>query len=337
MKYRYNLEDYLNKRHSTRNLSDDEFESAISELANQLEIIDFTTKYTDKQLISDWKNLLKFSSESNCINSTVRHGMKISEHFMDNFWNIKDTKGRSFSNQWTSKNLEKILRWNRKSHSTPYLSEIRRGIYFCTGMTKNTMYRPTIAKLIVEKYANNGTVLDPCAGWGGRMIGTVAAGSKYIGFEPNTKTFANLHRIIKFLGIENKVTIYNDGAENINKYTMPNVDLILTSPPYYNLEIYSDESTQSVKPNQTYEQWLNDFLGNVINLCISKGKKDVVSAWNVANFGKYKMIDDVAKLHSLVGFSQTDVFSVNSSKRQSNQNINKNAKSSDLTICYRKI
>jgi len=144
--------------------------------------------------------------------------MKISEHFMENFYDIKDPKGRSFSNQWTAINLEKILTWNRKSHSTPYLSEIKRGVYFCTGMTKNTMYRPTLTKLICNKYAKCGYVLDPCCGWGGRMMGTVASGANYIGFEPNTKTYNNLLKIVSFLGIEHLVQIYNDVAENIHKY-----------------------------------------------------------------------------------------------------------------------
>lgn len=337
MIFNFKLQDYLNKRYSTRNLKDVDFDIAKIELADQLEKVDYKIKFTDKELRADWNNLCKFNEDIKQISSTVRHGMKISEHFMDNFYDIKDPKGRSFSNQWTSSNLQKILVWNRKSHSTPYLSEIKRGIYFCTGMTKNTMYRPTLAKLICNKYAKCGYVLDPCCGWGGRMMGTVASGAYYIGFEPNTKTYNNLMKMVSFLGIQHLVQIYNDVAENIHKYDLPNVNLILTSPPYYNLEIYSDETTQSVKNNQTYEQWLDSFLKPVIKNCLDKGNVDVVSAWNVTNFGKIKMVTDVEYIHSSFGYKPTDKFSVISSKRQSNQNNTKNQKNNDETVCFSKI
>jgi 16S rRNA G966 N2-methylase RsmD len=336
MIYSYNINNFINKRYSIRNLTDAEFEIACIELANQLEIYDYKFKYTDDQLKKDWKNLLSEPVDKNCINSTVRHGMKICEHFMDNFWEIKDSKGRSFINQWNSDNLIKVLKWNRKSHSTPYISEIRRGIYFCTGMTKSTMFRPFLSKLIVDKYAKNSIVLDPCAGWGGRMIGTIAAGAYYVGFEPNTKTYNNLLRIIDYLNLKGKVTLYNDVAENIDKYDFPEVRLVLTSPPYYNLEVYSDESTQSVKTDQSYNEWLFSFLTPVIHKCINRGNNSVCSAWNVANFSKYKLIQDVEKIHNVLGFSKVDEFVVTSSKRQSNQISTKNAKSNDYTICYKK-
>lgn len=330
----FNLTDFLNKRHALRKLTDADFEIACSELAQQLVSFDYKPKYSDLELQKDWKGLCSFVSDTNGINSTVRHGMKISEHFMHNFYDISDNKGRSFANQWNYEVLNKVLRWNRKSHSTPYLSELKRGVYFCTGMTKNTMYRPSLAKMIVNKYAKGKYVLDPCCGWGGRMLGTVAAGSHYIGFEPNTETYNNLRNIATFLNITDNVTLYNDIAENIGNYTFHEVDLILTSPPYYNLEIYSTESSQSVKPNQTYQQWSDAFLMPVIKLCIGKGSNNVVSAWNVANFGKVNMVDDVKNIHNSLSYDECDMFYVCSSKRQSNQNANKNAKNIDCTVCY---
>lgn len=336
MTFTYDLKDFLNVRYSLRNLSDDDFEIACKELAVQLADYDYNVLYSDAKLKKDWKNLCKFTNAEQSINSTVRHGMKISEHFMPNFYEITDQKNRTFKSQWNVKNLEKVLRWNRKSHSTPYLSEIKRGIYFCTGMTKNTMFRPSLAKLITDKLAHNGYVLDPCAGWGGRMMGCVASGAKYIGFEPNTTTYTNLAKIVEFLGIKDSVTLYNDCAENIDKYDFPKVDLVLTSPPYYNLEVYCDESTQSYKNGQTYVEWSDAFLQPIIKSCINRGKDNVVSAWNVADFGKVMMVDDVKRIHEIVGFTECDFFYVESSKRPSNQDITKNKKSTDWTICYKK-
>ena len=190
------LVDILNKRYSTRNMSDADFDKAVPTLAKQLEQTSFYHQYTDEEMTKDYEKLCKWTTTDNSINSTSRLGMKLSEHFCPNFYDIESSTGTSFKSLWTSDNLEKILRWNRKSHSTPYLSELRRGIYFCCGLTKNTMYRPQLMKLACMKYKPE-IVLDPCAGWGGRMLGAVSYGANYIAFEPNTTTYSNLQKIVK--------------------------------------------------------------------------------------------------------------------------------------------
>jgi hypothetical protein len=47
------------------------------------------------------------------------------------------------------------------------------------------------------------------------------------------------------------------------------------------------------------------------------------------------MADYIIKYHTEFGYSKIDVLTVQSSKRQSNQNTVKNAKSSDDTIVYK--
>jgi 16S rRNA G966 N2-methylase RsmD len=325
--------DFLNVRNSTRKLSDQEFEEKVEQLAEELVNIDYKTKYTDSELKKDWNSLKHFLTSQNGTSSTVRVGMKLCEHFFPNFYNIKNSKGMSFSNSWNRENLVKVLRWNRKSHSTPYLSEIKRGIYFCTGLTKNTMFRPHLAKTIVS-YFQGETVLDPCAGWGGRMLGTLAAGKKYIGFETNEETYSALKNLSHFLG--EKPTLYNTGAENISTTLQQKVDIVLTSPPYYNLEIYSEQKTQSENMYPTYTDWKEKWLSSIIQQSIASLNENGVSCWNVHNVGKMKMIEDVKSIHNAVGYKEQKTFFLTSSKRQSNQNTERNEKNADITICYTK-
>jgi 16S rRNA G966 N2-methylase RsmD len=327
--------DFLNVRHSTRNLTDEQFENTLPVLAEELVSVEYKTSYTEQQLKKEWQELKKFICDSDSTNSTTRVGMKLCEHFFPNFYKIKNSKGESFESSWNKDNLIKVLRWNRKSHSTPYLSELKRGIYFCTGLTKNTMFRPHLAKTIVSNFSGE-TVLDPCCGWGGRMLGTVASGKKYIGFEPNIETYNNLLKLIDFLNIKDKVEIYNVGAEHMNQYIKEKVDIVLTSPPYFNLEIYSDENTQSENQYSSYEDWRDLWLAEVIENAISHLNDFGVSCWNVHNVGKMKMIEDVAKIHSSLGFKKEKDFSLNSSKRQAHQSETKKDKNSDITICYKK-
>ena len=327
------IHDYLNKKNSTRDLLDEEFEILLPELAEQLCYVTIENEYTNRQLIDDWTKLKSWSGESNSINSTSRIGMKLCEYFFPNFYEITNNKGNSVKSLWNKDNIIKILRWNRKSHSTPYLSELKRGIYFCCGMTKNTMYRPQMAKLICDYYKPK-VVLDPCAGWGGRMLGVVASGANYIAFEPNTKTYNNLQRLIDFLGIKDKVTIICDDAMNMNNYDISNVDLIITSPPYFDLEVYTNEDTQSITKHTNYKDWSEYFLLGIIEKCNSKLNIDGVSCWNVGKVGKNDMNDDVLKYQTQLQFNKINTFSVVSSKRQANQ-TNEIKKSSDITVVYK--
>lgn len=315
-------------------MTDADFALAVPSLAKELEATDFHYHYTDEEMLADWDKLCKWTTTEDSINSTSRLGMKLSEHFCPNFFDIESASGTSYKSLWTATNLEKILKWNRKSHSTPYMSELKRGIYFCCGLTKNTMYRPQMMKLACIKYKPK-VVLDPCAGWGGRMLGAVAYGAHYIAFDPNTTTFNNLQKIVNFLGIQNKVTLICDDARNMNKHNLPKADMVLTSPPYFDLEVYAHEDTQSITHTPTYQDWADGFLREVIKLGIEHLNPNGVSCWNVGKVRGRDMNDDVLKYHTEFGFIQSDLLSVQSSKRQSNQTTKtKNAKSSDNTVVF---
>jgi 16S rRNA G966 N2-methylase RsmD len=326
------IEKFLNIKNSLRNLSEEEFESLLPILANELESVNYIPIFSDKDLYDDWMKLVGWNSNVNSIASAQRIGMKLCEHFFPNFYDIENKKGDSFKTLWKSDKLGKILKWNRSSHTTPYLSELKRGIYFNYGLAKSTMYRPQMAKMVVSNLGAK-RVLDPCAGWGGRMLGTISAGAEYVAFEPNTETYKGLLRLVKFLNIEDKVRIVNDSALEMNKYDIGEFDLVLTSPPYFDLEVYSHEDTQSVKGCDTYSMWVNNFLKPLIELAISHMKEDGWSCWNVHNVGKMKMIDDIKEIHD--EYKTQRVFSITSSKRQTNQ-TDSEKKNKDVTICYSK-
>jgi 16S rRNA G966 N2-methylase RsmD len=316
-------------------MSDSCFETIIDDLADLVMKEDYHVSYTDSELKNEWNKLRKFKAVGCNINSTVTVGNKLIEHFFPNIYDVKN-KDVSFSDCWKDKELiKKILRWNRKSHSTPYLSELKRGVYFCKGLTKTTYYRPTIMKAICDRYKVS-SVLDPCSGWGGRMLGTcVDKNRRYVGFEPNKETYNNLNRLTSFLQIENS-TIFNDGSENMDSHLKSDdlFDMVLTSPPYFNLEVYSDESSQSISKYDSYEKWLSEWLEVVIVKSINHLTPTGISCWNVADFGKYKMKKDVVDIHSKLGYIKTNCFSIVSSKRPTN-NTDK-VKSLDETMIFKR-
>jgi len=325
----------VNVRNGTRNLSDKEFERILPELAEEISGMSYQIAYPREVLLKDWHNLQKENIHGTEIHSTSRVGMKLCEHFFPNFWDIH-SKGKSFVEGWRNPEvMQKVLRWNRKSHSTPYMSELRRGVYFVQGMTKSTMYRPLMAKAIVKHYKAK-KVLDLCAGWGGRMLGTIAAGSEYYAFEPNMETVSNLLHLAMILGIDDRVHIIADDALNMDSWDRPKMDLILTSPPYFDLEVYDDSPKQSVQMFPEYKEWVKGFVRPLIDKCVDRLNPGGVSCWNVAKVrSRHDLREEVSDCHKYRGMVPDEVFSVVSSKRQANQTVTKNMKSSDDTVCYR--
>lgn len=305
-----NIYDYLNERDKFRSMEDEEFDKLKGPLSKAL--VDYTFEqllkdYTDglTQSLDDWANLKKKQIDKDFISSTSVVGTNIIKRNMPHLYEVQNHKGKSIVSSWTQEVLEKVLVTNRKSHSTPYVSEIIRQVGFVSGTSKVTIYRPLLTKRIVERF-NSKHVLDVCVGWGGRMLGSVCVdGVSYTGIEPFSKTYEGLEQMKSELELtDEQVTLHNDCAETILPQLERKYDLALTSPPYYNLEIYTDEETQS-HHYETYEVWVDNFLRPVIEGVLDKLVEGGKSCWSVKNFktdGKYNLYDDVVRIHKENGW-----------------------------------
>ena len=326
----------LNRKHALTNLTDTEFEVMLPQLAAELESNGVLREaYSDSEIQKDWALLLKKDATINPMNisATEVAGMKVLRKHMRHFHAVRNYKGHSVESLWTQPCLEKALRFNRAHHSTPYASEIIRSLSFANGLGKVTMYRPLMAKKVVSYLANKDQLkevrlLDVCAGWGGRMIGAKSADKgggglnvHYTGIDPCAKTYEALRAIRDELELTN-VTLINKPAEVALQELDPGAtyDIALTSPPYYNLEIYSDEPTQSISSSALdgYQAWLDTFLSPVIQGVIRLGVK--YSCWSVKNFKtdkKYDLLDDVIRIHAEHGWHLLDgvVFTMANSRR----------------------
>ena len=304
----------LNKRNILKEMSDEDFEAFLPEFAHLLHAYTFERLLADynsnlPEVSKDWNNLKKKKVEQNNISSTSTVGTNIIKRYMPHIYEVRNYKNVCLSEKWTLENVKKVIRVNRKTHSTPYVSEIIRQLGFMAGTSKVTIYRPLLTKRIVQ-YFNAKNVLDVCVGWGGRMLGSVCnEGVSYTGIEPFSNTFNGLVDIKNELHLsDERVKLYNDTAENVLPTLEQCYDLALTSPPYYNLELYSDESTQSHHYG-TYEQWVQGFLRPVVNGVLDKLVFGGRSCWSVKNFKTdkaYNLYDDVVKIHAERGWKQSN-------------------------------
>jgi len=169
-------------------------------------------------------------------------------------------------------------------------------------------FRPTAAKVIYEKFGGD-VVWDMSCGWGGRLLGFLASSNtkQYIGTEPSSKTYDGLLKIKKdFSYLRKQVNIYKLGSEEY-KPLKESLDLCFTSPPYFDTEKYSLESTQSFVKFPTKNKWVNGFLKKTIQNCYNGLKENKYMLINIANTPKYKFIEEeTVRISKELGFVQED-------------------------------
>lgn len=130
-------------------------------------------------------------------------------------------------------------------------------------------FPPHTARDIYKQFSAK-RVLDPCAGWGGRMIGAASIGAFYHGFEPSTRSFVGLIELGDFLKSFNNgfdFLIENMPFEDCN--LTETYDIALTSPPYYDTEHYADEPTQARLRYKTFDEFVNGFYVPMVIIAAS--------------------------------------------------------------------
>lgn len=166
-----------------------------------------------------------------------------------------------------------------------------------TGRVSN--FRPTAAKAIYERYSQDGdTVLDFSAGYGGRMLGCLALDRCYLGIDPCREQIIGLRRMSARLGklvkVSARTIIHQACAEDfLTELKARSVALVFSSPPYFNMERYSNSTSQSYIRFPTYEKWREGFMVPVVQQSRRVLKKGGYLVINVANINGYPLSDDM--------------------------------------------
>ena len=120
------------------------------------------------------------------------------------------------------------------------------------------IFRPSIAKWLIEKYKPTVAVLDPCAGWGSRCLASMSCNIPYIGCDTNINLQDGYDRI-KHLAPSASVKMVWAPAETID-FTEYKYDMVLTSPPYFHLERYNNMPEYPTKKDFYYKFLIPTFL-----------------------------------------------------------------------------
>jgi hypothetical protein len=219
-----------------------------------------------EKAIADFQKL-KSLSRKDFTNGKIKFGNKVGSYIVDYFTAYErmhtiSKKGLSFFGSYDKK--EELMKRPSYKSLEKYYEECEYGTsytkiwwrYFNLYMGSINQFRPIIAMNIYHKY-NPQSVLDMTMGWGGRLIGACALNiPKYTGIDLNShleESYKNMVETIKTMTDTDISLLFTD-ALTVD-YSAIDYDLVLTSPPYYNIELYNGtvEKTKDVWDTEFYE------------------------------------------------------------------------------------
>jgi len=163
---------------------------------------------------------------------------------------------------------------------------LRRALELVTGENIQN-FKPQNARAIAEYLCPVlwGNVYDYSAGYGGRLLGISGSSMSYnyTAVDPNTETIEYLNYlndcIYDTLGRRGR--LYKNVSE---AYEPEDVDLAFSSPPYFNLEKYSDEPTQCMNQFTTLDEWFDGYVVPTMTNIYRGLNDDGVFATNIADY-----------------------------------------------------
>tara|TARA_R110001592_G_scaffold22037_2_gene88078 strand:- start:1659 stop:3089 length:1431 start_codon:yes stop_codon:yes gene_type:complete len=202
-------------------------------------------------------------------------------------------------------------------------------------------FPPLTARYLYEHYTNHIkqdtplNIYDPSSGWGGRILGAMSSIKRihYIGTDPNTDNFidevgvSRYEYVADFFNNEvlesnpfweeekNTFHYFQEGSEHIGNHPdfqqyKGKLDMVFTSPPYFDREQYSEDEEQSFKAYPKYDDWRDNFLNPTLTNAFNSLRENRYLLWNIADIkiGKDKYYpleqDSIDVIESLGGTYQ---------------------------------
>lgn len=227
---------------------------------------------------------------------------------------VRNHKNNSLHDRfYNDHKLKRAIKFALKHDRDATPTNLRRSIEMIEhGIPSN--FKPMNAKALYEHFVPKGGIIyDFACGYGGRMLGALSSKNNYnyFGVEPNTETFHYLNKFGKYIEetTERKgiFKVYNRTSEDFKLNREEFVDFAFSSPPYFNLEKYSDEETQSYIRFPEVESWLQGYVKPTVERIHTLLKPDALYAVNIADFNmgkkRIEFVDKWIEISEECGFT----------------------------------
>ena len=245
-----------------------------------------------KQLDKECKKLLDFAKQQKDSilpkNSFV--GNKLIYHFQI-LSMMKTRRDKKLSFYERINNEQEYIKLHNNTIKRNRTGDMRERLLQCHNINKGSIvaFKSSQAIHCYNKFDTK-AILDPTAGWGGRLLGAWSMGIDYTGIDTNINLKDGYDKMIKMLQdydkkigrISPKMTMIWEDTLTVD-YEKIDYDMVLTSPPYFNLEVY--EHMTPFDDNNEYLKFLNDIYDKCVNssktqtICINVSPK-IFKQWN---------------------------------------------------------
>lgn len=225
--------------------------------------------------------------------SRINTGNNASNYFQqENRWSVDGSVSPGPKRTWETKSFMTSLMGSAYSLKLEQIGkkELRTMIglrkYICA------QFKPNVAKVFYDMNKAK-TVLDFSMGWGDRLAGAFASETveHYVGLDPRKENhpiyelqrdFYTKHT--SFFETPTKTNFYCSPAEDFDYSEWDEYfDVVFTSPPYFSVERYSHDDTQSWVRYKNIDMWNEQFLHKTLGKIIPTVKKGGLIAINIAD------------------------------------------------------
>tara|TARA_R110000824_G_scaffold152815_1_gene324156 strand:- start:315 stop:1262 length:948 start_codon:yes stop_codon:yes gene_type:complete len=209
--------------------------------------------------MKDYNNLVKFKADTN---PKKFCGNKILYHYqMKNLLQCKRQGKKTLKEIMDDPQLKEKL-WKDTIHRNrrdkaiyPNATDVFEANRINTGAI--VFFKASTAKYIYKLF-NATSVLDPTMGWGGRLLGAMSLDINYIGIDTNINLKSGYDQMVSDIrqstNCQSKIELLWESCLDID-YSKYDYDLILTSPPYVNMEVY-EHMTEWESDDAFYNKFL---------------------------------------------------------------------------------
>ena len=280
---------------------------------------DIFKKYNDEQLLKD---IASYRNGNGRLNKVLNHWFEECIYSCQTKYEKSPIKAlqNDTDMEWILNYIKsKPKFYNSDNEITNVKSFFRNGTRIAR---KVANFCPKNARDIYFRYHDiNGerlNCLDTSAGFGSRMSAVLLSRHNYCGFDPNHELQIKLKDYLKWLRVHDvleptqRCGLYEQGSE-IHKPELDNLfDVSFTSPPYFNLETYYNDNSESTKNYNNYELWLEKFVKPTIDNTykyLKIGGYAMINIKNLTRKGKEPLFDDWLKLFDKHGgFEFVEIF-----------------------------
>jgi DNA modification methylase len=222
---------------------------------NKEDILKELRTITKESVVKEWLKLKNITLEElDNLNGRSRLGCIIIDYYF--FQNRLETIGNKGINFYDF--LDKIEFYKTKKYiktlldfcenNNRYNDSIIKRYYYCYGLCfgRINAFKITNSMQIYYKYKPK-RILDPFCGFGGRLIAAMLLNIDYIGVDINVDLKEGYDKLLNDFK-EYSIDKYNILFQDANEidYSKYKYDMVFTSPPYDNIEIYKNSEKKTI-------------------------------------------------------------------------------------------